>query len=457
MTLQKYLQSGLILARAVYERRVPYFSRERLQAIQRRRLRHIVRHAHATVPFYREFMDREGLRPEDFQTVEDLARFPLIDRPLVSDNVTLFQSKSFDPKECVGMHSGTGRTTYWDQKSFLARLAYYERERVEWIRAGRLPLGHKQLYILPPASSVYTTRGAWDQKVKTPHFIVKRFFFDAMEPYEKLIETLDSLRPEMVFSYGSYLEHFARFLRDRSLRPIMPRVWSYGADLLSPHWREIIQKDHGCLVLSNYGTTEVARIGFECARQSGFHLNFDIVPLRIIRDDGSPAASGEIGEVVVSNLINRGTVLLNYRLGDLAELTEELCPCGRTLPLLRNLHGRVAEAVQVDDRTTISSTTLLGKFSKELETALNAQVVSLAPGSVRWRIVPSTGLDREWFKTRLLKRWKDVFGDQAVAEVEYVAAIPTTPAGKFRTVIHASESGTGTALDRCQPESTGSE
>ena len=439
MTWQKYLQSGLIFARAVYERRVPYFSSERLQAIQRRRLRHIVRHAQATVPFYREFMERERLRPEDFQTVEDLACLPLIDRHFVSDNVSLFQSQSFDPKDCVALHSGTGRTTYWDQKSFLARLAFHERDRMVCLGAGHLSLGHKQLYVLPAASSTFTTRGAWDRSIHTPRFIVKRHFLDAMVPHDKLAATLDSVRPDVVFSYGSSLEHFARFLRNRGLHPSMPRVWICGGDLLSPHWRDIVEREYGCVALSNYGSTEVGGIGFECPQHTGFHLNIDIVPLRIVHDDGSPSALGEIGEVVVSNLINRGTVLLNYRLGDLAELTEELCPCGRTLPLLRNLHGRIAEAVQITGDTAISSTTLLGKFARELETALNVQVISLAPGRVRWRIVPSTGLDREWFKTRLLKRWKDVFGDQAVAEVEYVAAIPTSPAGKFRAVIRASE------------------
>jgi phenylacetate-CoA ligase len=423
----------------MYQRQVPYFSRERLLAIQQKNMFGIIQHAYRTVPFYRNFMMQHRLKPEDFRTIADLARFPLVDRMFVSDNVSLFQSEDFNPKNCVAMHSGTGRTTYWDQASFLNRLAYNERERVVWLHAGHLKLGHQQLYVMPSASSVFTTRGTWDRQVETPRFIVKRHFFDAMEPYGKLVELLATLQPEMVFCYGSYLEQFARFLHDRGICPFMPKVWGYGADSLSTYWRDVIEKEYACVVLSHYSTTDVGRIGYECVCHSGFHLYVDLLTLRLIRADGTPATLGEIGEVVVSNLMNRATVLLNYRLGDLAELTDQGCPCGRTLPLLRNLHGRIAEVVQVNNETMISSTTLLGKFAKELENALNVQVVSAVPGRIIWRIVPSTNLDRAGFQLRLLARWKEVFGETCCVAVEFVDAISTTPAGKFQRVVRAAQ------------------
>ena len=46
---------------------------------------------------------------------------------------------------------------------------------------------------------------------------------------------------------------------------------------------------------------------------------------------------------MVSNLVNRGTVLLNYRLGDVAAKLDGRCACGRTLPMMSFLEGRSDE------------------------------------------------------------------------------------------------------------------
>ena len=60
------------------EGQFPYLPLEAILAVQNRRVRAIVAHAYATVPYYREVMDHAGLRPEDFHTAEDLARLPIL-------------------------------------------------------------------------------------------------------------------------------------------------------------------------------------------------------------------------------------------------------------------------------------------------------------------------------------------------------------------------------------------
>jgi len=433
--LTRVFRSGRMFAEAMYQRRVPYFSLDRLLSMQRENMRRMVRHACETVPFYREFMLRQGLRPEDFRTVADLARLPLIDRTCVQERLSAFRSSKFDPKECIALHSGSGVSTEWDQGSTLKRLAYRERDRMVWLKAGAIGLGHKQLHIVPPAASSFTARSFWDRKVKTPRFVAERHVIDPMQPYEEIVAALERLRPDVVFSYGSYLEHFARFVHAHGIRPAMPKVWVYGADALSAHWRGLIERESGCKVFSHYSTTETSQIGYECEQRCGFHVHIDLVALRLIGEDGAEAQPGEVGEVVVSNLLNRAMVLLNYRLGDLAESAGESCSCGRNLPLLRNLHGRVPETLQTPDGRTYSSTTLLGKFAEELQSALKVQVVSLAPGRILWRIVPSRNLDRDAFRIRLLGRCGEVFGETTLADVHYVENIASTPRGKFRSVV----------------------
>jgi phenylacetate-CoA ligase len=85
---------------------------------------------------------------------------------------------------------------------------------------------------------------------------------------------------------------------------------------------------------------EAGTIGFQCERREGFHLNVDLCAVRIVDAEGRTVPPGTSGDIVISSLDNRATVLLNYRIGDRGTLSPQPCPCGRSLPLLASLEGR---------------------------------------------------------------------------------------------------------------------
>jgi phenylacetate-CoA ligase len=127
----------------------------------------------------------------------------------------------------------------------------------------------------------------------------------------------------------------------------LPRVVSYHASTLTEARRRLIEDDLGIPVVSTYGAVETFGIGFTCEERTEFHLHEDLCHLRVVAEDGADAPAGERGEVVVSNLVNRAMVLLNYRLGDIAALRKGRCTCGRTFRLLAGLEGRVSEIVHL--------------------------------------------------------------------------------------------------------------
>src|SRR6185369_15829969 len=96
----------------------------------------------------------------------------------------------------------------------------------------------------------------------------------------------------------------------------------------------------GIPVISSYQSCEFLRIAHQCERRGGFHLYSDQVALRVIDERGNDVAPGATGEAVASNLVNRATVLLNFRLGDRIALDAARCACGRTLPLIAAIDGR---------------------------------------------------------------------------------------------------------------------
>jgi phenylacetate-CoA ligase len=78
----------------------------------------------------------------------------------------------------------------------------------------------------------------------------------------------------------------------------------------------------GVPVLSRYNAGESLKIGYTCEQRDGFHLHDDLCVVEAVGPDGAAVPEEERGAVVISNLVNRGTVLLRYDLGDYVALED---------------------------------------------------------------------------------------------------------------------------------------
>jgi phenylacetate-CoA ligase len=437
--LRRFVNTAYVAVLAYLERRIPFWPIERIEHLQQHRLRSMIQHAYDTVPFYRQVMEERHLRPRDFKNVTDLSALPLLDDSFVWSNLKQFMSSQYMHRPMLNVHtSGTyskiPKAIYWDHINALRRLAYNERDRAVLNKLLGQALGQSQLFLLPEVSVSRIMRKFWDRQILTHRRIARRTFFSPERPFDEAVSQINTVKPQVVFSYGSYAEEFFRFLADRRHEIALPKVWMYGGDMLFETARELMEKNFDCTVYTTYQTAETGKIGFQCERREGFHLNIDLSPIRLIDKSGQTVEPGQQGEVVVSNLYNRAMVLLNYRLGDLGVLATKPCPCGRNLPLLEKLGGRVYETIRLPDGRQFITDVLEVDFKDELKSSLQAQINQVDPHRLLWRIVPCFSTDREALSHRLLKKSKSIFGDIEV-EVEFVEKIPRTSGGKFLRVI----------------------
>jgi phenylacetate-CoA ligase len=423
--MRRLFNTANVLARGRVERTVPFWPIGWIEWMQRYRLRAIIRHAYHTVPFYRQTMEDRGLRPDDFKTIEDLAKLPLIDALTVQRDPEAFLSThhvdgSRQAFHTSGSSTGIRRVVYWNDASALSRVIYHERDRGVFNDLVGQAKGYRNVHISSGTGASDQVRAFWLARAFLPVGGIQRYHFSPEEPFEVIAEQINAIRPEVVSTYGSYAEHFFRFLADSQMSIALPRVWNYGADTLSSAWREIIENEFGCPVYSAYQAVETGPFGFECERRQGYHLNVDLCAVRLIDEEERTARPGEHGEVVISNLYNRATVLLNYRLGDWGIMASEQCPCGRSLPLLERLEGRTGERLYSTDGRSFSALTLEALCRQALKPALRVQIVQPARGHIRWRIVPSAGTDRNVLRRDLLERCRVVLGEDTKVEVEFV-------------------------------------
>src|SRR5205085_9123193 len=139
---------------------------------------------------------------------------------------------------------------------------------------------------------------------------------------------------------ATYLREHGRTLRHA------PRGIISSAQTLPDTSRRIIEESFGCKVFDKYGAREFSGIAYECEAHQGHHVVGEGYVVEVLKD-GRPAAPGEIGEVVVTDLNNYCLPFIRYRIGDLAEQLDprQACACGRGLPRLGKIEGRVQSII----------------------------------------------------------------------------------------------------------------
>ncbi len=396
-------------------------------------------HAYARVPFYRETLDRLGLRPEDFRTAEDLARLPILERRDIQRDPERFLASGFRPEDCLELRSsgssGMPLRVLHDRRAALLTVAHTERYRsVIAGLAGRRRRYRETIIMIPKSSSAKHRRFWMGATVFGLRWLPEKQALSVLDAPSVNIPLFSAFKPDVLLSYGSYLGALFAALEDRPGSVVLPKVVAYGADALSDQARRVIRERFGVEIASSYASVEAQRIGFECERHTGIHLNEDVYPLRVVGPEGRDLDPGEEGHVVVSNLVNRAMVLLNYRLGDWAARLPGSCPCGRSLPLLSFPRGRADEWLTGPDGRRIHGSAVNYLLRDEAE-ILQFQVVQPAAGRLKLNLVTGPRCDRAALERRLKKALGSLLGAAAAVDVSFVGDIPRTENGKARPFI----------------------
>lgn len=418
------------------QRHVPYFPREKLWALRDKRLRRTVHYAAKTVPYYQQLFQKERIDPHDIKTVEDLEHLPLIDKEMVRKSPHLFVSTSRKGKTAICFNSsgssGSPLKIYHDQTSLLANIAFGEREREVLAKVYTKEFGYKEAIIF-----LGRDEGKVHNYYKRMTFIPvrpDRLRLSVSDPIEDVIQAINHFRPDIIRSFGSYLETLFRILALRQIDMNLPRMLIYGGDSMTRAGRHFIEEHFGIPVLSTYQATEAFKIGFFCEERRGFHLHEDLCHVKIVNAKGEKVENGQNGEVVISNLINRGTVLLNYPLGDFASILSNKCSCGRILTLLSEVEGRVADLILLPNGGIVHPGEVWRIF-KGINEVLQYQLIQHDTNRFELRLATINQDSYHRILKGVLTDLRNLLGHFTNIEAEYYQELGREYSGKFRPVI----------------------
>jgi phenylacetate-CoA ligase len=240
------------------------------------------------------------------------------------------------------------------------------------------------------------------------------------------------------YGYTLMLDEFAQFVQRTGLdgRSLKLKCIVGTAEQMSELQRERLSEAFGCRVVDEYGCGETGAIAYECDLGRR-HIMANNVYLEILDPNGQPVQPGQTGEIVFTELNNTAQPLIRYRVADMGALSPDPCPCGRGLPVLAKVLGRLYDVIYAPNGNILHGE-VFGHMFKVLRTQGTSvkqyQVVQEAPDRVRFKIVeegrPLSSEHRQYLETETRKR----MGDEVRIEFEKVGEIPRLPSGKMRLI-----------------------
>jgi phenylacetate-CoA ligase len=397
-------------------------------------------YAYETVPYYREVMDQAGLRPTDFQTADDLAQLPLLTSEQVARAPERFVSCRYRQGQGLQMYSsgtsGHAKNVHYDPTALFLALAHGHRQRRVLTHFVGRTFGYREAGVAVETTVSRKIREFYETHSWTPRGVdlSRAFVVLGKAPLAELIAQLNAFQPEVIRGYGSALGMIYRWARDHNMPIVRPKALVYGADHMAIADRQLIEATYGVPVLSTYQAVEALRIAFQCEYRAGFHVSLDAVAIRIVDDTGRTLGPNAPGHLVLSNLTNRATVLLNYKLGDVVTWSTTACPCGRTLPTLERIEGRSDDRVLLPDGRRLHALAVLEPLDG-IPGLVQVQLVQEELQRFALRAVCTDEIPWEPMCQQLTVALRPVLGQDSVLAVEQVEAIRPGPGGKVRAVI----------------------
>jgi phenylacetate-CoA ligase len=207
-----------------------------------------------------------------------------------------------------------------------------------------------------------------------------------------------------------------------------------SAETLYPHQRETIESVFGCRIFNRYGCREAGNIAQECEEHNGLHIFSEHVVVEVVDEKGDPAPPGEPGEIVVTKLDNYVFPFIRYRIGDIGVLSERRCPCGRNLPMLESVEGRVFDIIVGTNGNHLSGTFWTILLREYVSGISKFQVIQEEYGKILLKLEAGSGFS-EKEKEKLISKIRERCGEDMNVEIETVEEIEQTESGKHRFVI----------------------
>lgn len=406
---------------------------EELSRLQWRRLKNLLAYCYLEVPYYRRQWEGLGITHDDIRSPEDYARLPLLTKNDIRTHFDELVAKSWRNRLMI---KRTGGSTGEPLRFGYTRESNDRRVAVMWrgYRWAGSRMGRRTLFLWGGAVGQPLRRQVIKDALYNLAFArrVLDSFRMTEANFSEYADAIDKYRPEVIVAYVGPLFHLAQWLLATKRRIHRPESILGAAEALHPFQREIIEQAFGCPAFNTYGCREFMLIASECEERNGLHVNSDHLMVEL-RKPEEPGPDPDTGELVITDLFNYGMPFLRYVNGDMATAAKGICGCGRGLPLLDRVDGRVLDALRTPDGHMLPGE-FFPHMLKDVPGLLRFQVVQETLQRLELSIVRAPSFDAsslDYIRNQVAR----VMGESVYLDFKFVDDIPLTRSGKLRVTV----------------------
>ena len=408
---------------------------DRVRALQFERLTALLQHAERHVPFYQQRFAEYGVRATDVKDFGDFARIPTLTKRDVVENADRVLSRARRgavTRKATGGSTGERMVFYRDARSMARNFAHVLRNHT-WT-GFTLGESHALLW-----GAHFDLRAQQRLANRVINFCLRQRYLDAFHMNRQSMavyyQRLREWRPRLLSSYVTAGTTLSDYIIDAGLAPLEIPAVTTTAEVLFPERRDRIRAALSQEVYDRVGCREIGNTAHECTAHDGLHVNAEHTVMEVVDERSRATAPGTEGEVLYTSLGNYVFPLIRYRVGDYAVAAGDTgqCRCGRGLPKIRGLRGRVSDMLTTPDGTKVHGEYFSHLFYNTPSVLEFRVVQEAARDIVVWlrlreplKQLPAVELDP------LRRAFTDLFGTNVTLEVRVVDEIPKTASGKHR-------------------------
>lgn len=409
-----------------------WWSPERLHAERIARLRTFMKRIGTTVPYYRDLFARSACNPERIDSLEALRGLPFLTKALIRANVERLKAEGHGPltRYNTGGSSGEPLIFYMDKLRKSHDVAAKWRATRWW----GVDIGDPELVVWGSPVEL----GAQDRVRQLRDGLMRSHLLPAFEMspanLDRFVDRIRTARPAMLFGYPSCLALIAGHARNKgvAMNTLGIRVVFVTSEKLYDEQRQAIEEVFGAPVANGYGARDAGFIAHQCPSGS-LHISTEDLIVETVRPDGSAAATGEAGEVVVTHMATPEFPFVRYRTGDVGVLSNSGCACGRGLQVLQEVQGRATDFVVAEDGTVMHGLALIYTV-RDLPGVERFKIVQESLARTEVLLVTNAAFSTQ-SEGRIIRDFRARLGQGVDVAVRRVAEIPPENSGKFRYVL----------------------
>ena len=408
-----------------------HWTQAQIEQYQLENVQRLIELASKYVPYYRKSFAYSIEFNKKLENLNDLKKLPFLEKEAIRKDATQLVDERlnihFLHQERTSGSTGTPLVIYWPKNMYPKWWAIDEQRTRFWAGVAqsmpRAMVGGRPIVKGDSKGPYWRYNYIWKQLYISSYHIsnvTAPGFINAIRQYGS----------QWITGYGSAIALLGKWLCDHSVEKPQIRAVLTSGDNLSQRNRHDIEEGFGCKVFDYYGSAEGCLLISEC-EHGRMHIQPESGILEIINEHGKSCKPEEIGEMVVTGLLNDAMPLIRYRTGDLGSWSKEtICPCGRMSPLISHIEGRNDDYFFLEDGRRV------GRLSTAIKQSLTIHSAQIVQDS----------LNHAWLLIQPAENYKDSHGEIIKEDIISrignfdldictVDLIPKTSIGKQRLVV----------------------